>query len=170
MSAFITKVKNTIRQQLSGGIYRLIKVVRLGNADVQEVDEVAPFGVDANPIEDMEAIYLETSTRGGAVIVGYMNRNQLADKGEVRLYSVDSNGMQKTFIWLKKDGTIEIGGTTDNAVRYAPLNEKLQQLVTFLNQELGKISVGISGAGGSYTPGTATLDISGAKIDNITTS
>jgi len=148
---------------------RITKVLKHGKDNVVTGLECAPYGIDSNPIADMRAIYSITEDTGRKVIIGYININQLAGVGETRIYSTDSNGVLKSFIWLKNDGTYQFGGTADNAVRYAPLNTGLQQLVTALQSELALIAAGIATGGGSYTPGTLNLNITGSKINEIKT-
>jgi hypothetical protein len=163
---FIATVKSTFIQDS----YRMVKVVRFGKDDVQEVSECSPFGVDANPIANMGAVYAETIDDSEPVIVGYINKEQLASPGEIRLFSTDSDGNLKTYLWLKANGDTLLGGDADNAVRYSKLNEGLTTFTNFLNEQLVLISTGIATGGGSYTPGTASIDISQSKIEEIKTS
>lgn len=152
------------------GIKRLIKFIGLGSKDVQEVRQLAPFGIDSAPIKDMVAVYSETGVKGESVVLGYFNRSLLADSGEFRTYSVDSNGEVKFYIWQKKNGTCEIGGNTHNLVRYTPLNSGLQAFITDLKAELLLIQTGIIAGGGTYTPTpTLGININGSKIDEIKT-
>lgn len=137
---------------------RLVKVLRLGKSDVQTPFAVSPFGVDSNPIKDMIAVYSDTGEKGKTVIIGYINKNQLADKGELRLFSTDEAGILKKYIWLKNDDTIEIGGDTDNMVRYSALATAFNIMLTDLNAARAALSL---------PPSTA--DISTAKIDEIKT-
>jgi hypothetical protein len=163
---FITKTISTLLDKLKR---REIKVLRFGKSDIQTPIEVGPYGIDSNPIKDMIAIYSETSERGKAVIVGYMNKNQLAQPGEFRAYSTDNNGGLKTYIWLKNNGNMEIGGDTNFLVRYNQLNQELQNFALFMNEQFALIATGISAGGGSYTPGNAQIDISEAKTEKIKT-
>lgn len=163
----ITKVISTSFDDLQR---RIIKVLRKGKSDVQTPMEAVPFGIDSNPIKDMIAVYGQTEEKGKTVIIGYIDKNKLAASGETRLYSTDNNGSLKTYVWLKNDGTMEIGGNTKHMVRYEELNTALQNFKTLMQTELGKIQTGIIAGGGSYTPGSLTIDVSPAKIDNIKTS
>lgn len=122
---FTTK---TFSSQLDDLKRRVIKVLRFGNSDVQTALESMPFGLDAPPIKDMVAIYGETSVKGQVVIIGYLNKNQKAEPGEFRMYSTDANGAEKFYVWLKKDGIVEIGGDTNFAVKYNELKEELDKL------------------------------------------
>lgn len=107
---------------------RIIKFLRKGQNDVQTSNEAMAYGLDSNPIENMVAIYAETSQKGRTVIIGYINKNQLAAPGEYRTYSTDAAGNMKFYTWLKNDGTYEIGGTVDNMVRFSKLKEAFDEL------------------------------------------
>jgi hypothetical protein len=165
----ITKVVKTV---VESGL-RVVQIIRSGRTDTVTAKQVAPMGVDSNPIAGMKAIYLPGSTLGPKQVIGYYNPGVMAAPGEIRLFSVDGDGNMVTYIWLKNAagaGQLVLGGTADNAVRYTALNMALQSdVVNFINTQLGLIAAGISGGGGSYTPGTMSVDISGAKIDEIST-
>lgn len=148
---------------------RLVKVLRIGRSDVRTPFEAVPYGIDSNPIKDMVAVYSETAEKGKDVIVGYLNKNQLADVGESRMYATDANGNLKLYVWLKADGTMELGGTADNAVRYQKLSDATTAYQNKVITELGKISAAIALLGGSYTVGDVSFDISQAKINEIKT-
>jgi len=162
----LTKVISTSIDKVSR---RLVKILRFGNNDVQEPFQANNFGVDSNPIAGMVAVYSATSENGANVIVGYLNKNQMANPGEIRIFSTDSDGNLKTYLWLTADGEIKIGGDIDNAMRYSPLKDELDNFKTQIQAELVKIATGITGVGGAYVPGTLTIDISGAKINEIKT-
>ena len=72
-------------------------------------------------------------------------------------------------IFLKTDGSLEIGGNVDNMIRYGPLNTALQSHNAAINMELGKIAAAISTLGGTYLPDTISTDISASKIDQVKT-
>ena len=112
---------------------RLVKFLRMGASDVREKQEISPFGFDSNPIKDMIAVYSETGEVGKSVIIGYINKNQIAESGESRMYSTDDNGVLKMFLHLKKDGTAEFGGNTKNLTRFQELESGFNQLRTDLN-------------------------------------
>lgn len=162
---------------------RLIKFSRLGTSDVRERYEVSPYGFDSNPIEKMVALYAETGVIGQSVIIGYINVNQVADVGEMRLYSTDADGAEQIYAWLKNDGTMELGGDADNMVRFSKLEEAYNQLKddhdalvqTFNNHiHITTATIGVGGPG-SIAPTTTTENpssgnIAPAKIDEIKTS
>lgn len=148
---------------------RVIKFLRYGKSDIQTAQEITPFGIDSNPLKDMIAVYGQTGENGKTVILGYVNKNQIAEIGETRIFSQTENGADSFYIHLKNDETLEIGGTAHNLVRYTPLNTALQQQVNAINVELGKIAAGIATGGGAYTPQPISLNISDAKIEEIKT-
>jgi len=163
---------------------RIIKVLRKGKADVQTAFEAMPFGTDAMPVKDLIAIYAETSIKGKKVIVGYINKNQLAEVGENRTYSTDENGDVKTFIWLKNDGQMQIGGDTDHMVRFSEMETAFNALKADFNDfvsttygphtHITTATISASAVPGVLSPTTSQgtpsdADISGAKIDEIET-
>ena len=144
-------------------------MLRFGTSDVQEPIQVAPHGIDSNPVKGMKAIYSPTNERGKNIIIGYMNADMLAAVGETRVFATDADGDLKTFIWLKADGSMQLGGSADNAVRYSPLNDGLQDLKTAINAELVKVQTAIVSIGGAYSRVDVSVDITDSKIDEIKT-
>lgn len=143
---------------------RILKVMQYG---AKTAAECAPFGDDSSPIKGMTAIYVQTDEIGDPVIVGYINQNQKAAAGEKRFYSLDEDGNEKCFIWLKNNGDIELGGNTDNLVKFTPLNTAINTQTTLINTELTKIAAAIALLGGSYTVAPISTDISQSKADKL---
>ena len=153
---------------------RVVKLLRLGYSDVQTSDQANPHGIDSNPVKDMIAVYAETAQKGETVIIGYLNKDQLAEPGETRIYSTDANGVFKTSIWLKADGTIEVGGNTKNLVRYQELEAAFNELTQNFNAFVEKYNAHThSGATAPIIPAAiatqTTADISQSKIEEIKT-
>lgn len=146
------------------GMKRILKIQEFGT---KTADEVAPFGVDSSPIENMTAIYSTTSNNSESIILGYINKNQLAEAGETRFFSLDSNGALKAFVWLKKDGKLQLNGDAFTAVRFAPLQAGLNVEVNLINAELAKIAISIGNLGGSYVPAPISLDISNSESPDV---
>jgi hypothetical protein len=175
----ITKVISTSFDTLN----RLkVKFLRFGKSDVQECIEASPYGIDSNPIKDMIAIYAPTEQSGNNYIIGYLNKNRLAEIGENRLFSTDENGTLKAWIWLKNDGKIQVLGDSDNFVRYSKLEEAFNELKASHNELAEKWNTFAT----AYVPGSPatvgtpptlatsivqpnTSDISGAKINEVQT-
>lgn len=144
---------------------RILKVQQFG---AKSANEVAPFGIDANPIKGMTAIYAETSNNSETVVIGYINENQLANSGEIRLYSVDENKTLKSFIWLKNDNTIEFNGNSYSSVRFEPLKQGINNKDNLINIELAKIATAINAiVPGSYVPVNITTNIDSAKNEDL---
>ena len=159
---------------------RIVKFLRYGKSDVQTSFEAMPFGIDSNPTKDLIAIYGATGENGKTVIVGYINKNQIADVGELRLFSTDSDNAEKFYIYLKNDGNCEIGGDADNMVRYS----KLQSAFDELKQDFNNHIQNWNAFSAAYAPGSPTTlgtpptaltsqgsnaDITQAKINEIKT-
>lgn len=138
---------------------RMIKVDQFG---AKEVYECSPFGFDSNPIKDMTAVYADTSENGEPIIIGYINENQIAEKGELRLYN--SN---EAYIQLKIDNTIELNGSDRTIVAYQDLVRELNKTINDLNTELTKIQTAISGLGGVYTLKNVEIDISSSEVKDV---
>lgn len=142
-----------------------LKVFQFG---VKTADLVSDFGDDSSPLKDMIAIYSDTSETGESVIIGYLNKNQISNPGEKRIFSLKEDGSLSTSIHLKNDETLEIAGSINNAVTYSPLNIALQKQVLALNAELVKIAGVLNTlAPASYIATPVSIDISGAKVDNV---
>ena len=117
----------------------------------------------------MIAVYAETSNISEPVVVGYINKNQIAKTGEKRIFSLKPDGTVATSIHLFTDGTMNVGGDNDNAVRYSPLNSGIYAKDALINIELTKIATAISLLGGTYAPSNISTDIEAAKINEIKT-
>lgn len=158
---------------------RLVKFLRLGKYDVQEVKVVGPYGVDSAPIKDVVGLYVKTGVKGESVLVGYINKNQLADIGEHRLFSTNSEGQQQTYVWLKNDGILEIGGDDDFMVRYSKMAEAYNEMKTDINNLKTLISTWtpVPTDGGAslqaflatWSGTNLTKNIEDSKIDTIKT-
>lgn len=159
---------------------RLVKFLRLGKSDIQEKYQLAAPGIDAAPIENMVALYTNTSENGKSVIVGYINQNQIADPGETRIFSTDDSGELKFFLHLKNNGTAEFGGDSKNMVRFQELEQAFDELKMDFNNLVnvfnththptaptGPISIPSPGPG--FPVSVSSADISGAKIEEIKT-
>lgn len=163
--------------------YRHIKVQVMGKNDVQTPVEASPYGMDSNPVKDLAAIYAPSTVSGEPVIIGYLLKDRLAEVGELRLYATNASGALQNYIWLKADGTIEVGGEDDNLVRYSELETAFNDLKGTVNDLLGKWNnfcldyvpgspamTGLPATLAASTIPDNTADISGAKIEEIKTS
>lgn len=108
--------------------YRIMKALYLGDDDVRTADESGPFGIDSNCPKDFVAVYARSHVRDEPVVVGYIFSGKIAGVGETRVFSVKDDKSVSQYIWLKNDGTMEVGGDADNMVRYSKLEEAYNQL------------------------------------------
>jgi hypothetical protein len=170
-------LSKTISTQITK-LYRSIKVLRYGNGDYQTPMEAMPYGFDSNPIKDMVAVYAPTAEKGKSVIVGYLNKNQKAGIGELRLFATDESGTEKFYTWMKADGTMEIGGDTNYAVKFNELKTEFNNLKKSHNDLLTEykthvhpgVTVGMGSTGATVSTQTPnTSDIDNAKNDKIKT-
>jgi hypothetical protein len=160
MASTLSKIKEVF----SNKSFRMFKVLEYG---AKTANESSPFGVDSHPVNDTTAVMIKTDTISKSVILGFLQKNRKAEKGEIRFYSTDEDGNEKTFLWLRNDGTIEIAGDSDNAVKFIPLDSALQNMVGQINSQLTAIASGITSAGGAYVPTNITLDISASKVNEV---
>ena len=148
----MNSISKVISTKLDSLNRRLIKVLRFGRSDVQEVLEASPHGIDSNPVKGMVAIYSKTSENGKNVVIGYVNKNKIANVGEFRAFSTDENNNVKAYIYLKNDGDLLLNGNSDNAVRYSELANAFNDLQNKYNDLANKWNAFVS----AYVPGSPT--------------
>lgn len=141
-----------------------VKFLRFGKSDVGTAQQARPHGIDSLPPEGATGVYVKSSNSADPALLGYVGGTSGVEAGETRIYATDATGAEKFSILLKKDGTVEIGGNSDNLVGYGGLDAGLQTLVTDLN---AKLATAFSAVGGTW-PGTS-VDVSGAKKEDIKT-
>lgn len=169
-------IVNAIMTSIDSLKRRVVQLTDFGK-NVKTAFQAGSYGDDSSPIKNMVAVYGETTQLGRNVVIGYINRNQLAAAGEKRIFSTDSSGNVKYYIWLHNDGTCEFGGTGDNLVRFSNLQTAFNQLKSDFNTFIAAYNlhthVGVTvgaGATGITTPGTSSsADISGAKVTEMIT-
>ena len=154
-------------------LINLKRILKVAQYDVKTASESMPFGEDSSPIKDMIAIFAETSNNSESVIIGYINKNQIAGPGEKRMFSLKEDGTLSTYIWLKADGTMEIGGNNDFAVKYSGLESAFNQLRTDLNNHIINYNTHVHPSIGAPTIAVSTpsaADITTSKNTNLKTS
>lgn len=158
----LSKVKSFVIEQGK----RILKVQQYG-AKTAKVS--SSYGDDSQPLKNMTAIYARTGVNSEPVILGYINTQQLASEGEKRLFSQKADGSLSFYIHLKNNGTFELGGAADNAVRFSPLKAGIDTKDDLINAELAKIATAIGTLGGTYTVAPVNTDITSAKITEVKT-
>lgn len=160
----ITKIKSS---RIVNGI-RLLTALVTGKNDVREYYETSPYGWDSSPVANVKAVYMSTLNRGDNVNTGYIATDRIAQPGESRMYSTDSSGSTKYFVYCYTDKVvIGTGSPSNHLTQFEALNEKLQDQISQINTQLDAIQAGISSAGGSYVPVHIVEDFTGAKTNNI---
>lgn len=145
-----------------GTTQRLMLQVELtGPDDVQTVEYVPLPGTDANPINGSKVFIMAVANSYLIAFAADDGVTPTADTGENFLYSIDDSGVVQALIKLLKSGIIEINGNADFAIRFNALDTALQTLVTQINATFATKG-DASGAAGALT-----LDISGAKVDEV---
>lgn len=146
---------------------RLIqKVQRLGKSDIQTAPVSAPYGVDSNAIKDMVAVYAETSMKGQQVIIGYINKNAIAEVGGLRLFSTDDTGKEQFYVYLRASNNLELGGTARHLARFEELKTAFNSLKATFDEHVHLSTP--TGTPTSTPTEPSTADISQCKIENIT--
>lgn len=149
---------------------RLVKITRFGKNDTQTGIEASPYGTDSNPVKGMRAIYAETASKGEQVIIGYVNKDLLAGVGEHRIFSTDLLGNVVFSVWLKNDGTCQIGGNLNHMTRYEALEVAFNELQAKFNAfAAAYVPGGPTVVGLPPTVAQSTGDITAAKITQVKT-
>ena len=139
-----------------------IKIIRFGNNDILTANPVNNANVDSTPIDTGVAIFAETSNNSEPIILGYINENNTADKGEITIYSQNSSGARMIELKIKNNGTIELGGNVDNIMKYGIFNSIIQTFINQINTQLVTACALIP-----YTWVPVTADFSTAKVNNV---
>lgn len=151
----LAKVKESIIEKSR----RIIKVIQYG---VKTAKQVAPYGIDSTPLENLTAIYCESENDNEAIIIGYINKNHITKKGEIRIYS-DSGA----YVHCKDNGIVDINGNDYSAVRYQELNLELQKQISLLNIELSKIATAGATIGMIYAPTLLQIDLTQSESSTV---
>lgn len=109
--------------------------VELTKGENSIMEQYGPPGDDSRPIAG-DLVYTSTKEgTGSRVALGYIDQVNAptAQEGEKRLYSRDSAGVPIATIWLKNDGTIEMGNTVEASLLtlMEDLIQAVQDIKTF---------------------------------------
>ena len=154
-----------------------------GGGRITTAENFSPAGDDSFPLLTDIPFIVPAPGTGRFVVLGYLdpiNEGQ-ALEGERRFIARDSSGAPVSFVWLRNDGSLELNGAGDYAVRYTPLEEQVHQLRddlnAFIQAYLAHIhtttaTIGSSGTPGVISPtastvGESSIDISPAKVDMV---
>jgi hypothetical protein len=144
---------------------RIIKALTLGGAATAK--EVYPFGFDSQALGDLTAIYADTSNKDESVIIGYINKNQLAEAGGSRMFAIGNSGEVVGFVYARASGVLELNGSAFSSVRFQSLKIAIDNNDALINAELAKIATAITTLGGTYVVapiGTNLLNTESATV------
>ena len=149
-----------------------------GGGRITTAENFSPAGDDSFPLLTDIPFIVSAPGTGRFVVLGYLdpvNAGQ-ALEGERRFIARDSSGAPVSFVWLRNDGSLELNGADDYAVRYTPLAEQIHQLRDDLNEFIGvfklhKHSTAAVGApsipDNAATATDSTIDISGSSVGTV---
>jgi hypothetical protein len=143
----------------------IIKALTLKGASTAK--QIGSFGIDSNPIDNYTAIYADTTNINESVIIGYINKHYITEKGEIRIYSLDSNSTVKSYVYAKKDGNLELNGNAFSGVRFENLEIAINNNNTLINAELLKIATAIATLGGTYTFVPVSTNLENTKSESV---
>jgi hypothetical protein len=160
----LLRITQTTRNNLKQLVVKMI-----GAKATYTAEQYAPHGVDSRPPNGMTAIYMKTTADGDECVIGYLTRDGLAAVGENRLFSTDENGALKSWCWLKNDGTIELNGNENFAVKFNELKAEFNKLKASYNNLVSifnsHVHPGVTTGGGSTTPTPTPAAANTSNID-----
>ena len=154
-----------IRKNRDGDVNKLLLQVRLSDIDdVQTVEFKSHAGDDTRPPNGSNVLVVSAGEAWKIAVASDDDVVPSMAVGEKKLYST-SGGSIQAFINLKSDGTIEINGNTDFAVRFTALETAFNQLKSDYNSHT---HVSVTSVGTPTIPvPQSTADMSGAKVDGV---
>ena len=112
------------------------------------------------------AIFAEAAMKGDQVIIGYVNKNAIAEVGGLRLFSTNSAGAEQFYVYLRASNNLELGGDARHLARFEELETAFNELKSAYNSHTHLSTA--TGTPTSTTSAASSADISACKIDNIT--
>lgn len=145
------------------------------NVLAPKYDRVARYsgtpGIVGIPLKDDDSIIIQIGDDlSKMVFIGTLQNQDIA-KGEVLIYSRDSDGNLKAKVYCDKDGNVTINDDSDNAVRFSELKSGFDELKSDFNSFVSStynphVHTGVTPGPGSTgtTPSIGTSSV--ASIDN----
>lgn len=146
-------------------LVRMLQVELSADDDIQSVEMIRPGGDDFSP-PDGTRVFIVQVGPAYKLSLGVDDKVEpQAAKGDHWLYAIDGAGDAASIIKLIGNGTAEILGDTDFAVRYSALETAFNQLKSDFDTH---VHSGVTSGGSSTAVTTpSTADITGAKINEI---
>ncbi len=156
----IAKLLSFVRTKADGAHVSDVKIDPGGEANLTAQHFACP-GDDSHPLPGDYVASSPSTGSGTEQITGYIdpaNAGQ-AGPGEKRIYSRDSSGTVVAVVWLRDDGTIEIGlDPTDAAAVASIVDARLDALESKLNGLITKYNTHVHPATMGSTSPTATQE------------
>ncbi|MFW6031043.1 MAG: hypothetical protein ACOC9T_00510 [Myxococcota bacterium] len=111
-----------------------------GGGDNRTAQHFACPGDDSHPLAGDYVATAPSTGRGNEHVTGYIDPSNepQAGPGEKRIYARDGDGAIVMVVWLKADGTLELGLDPSDAVAVASrVNERLDAIESKLNSLIG---------------------------------
>lgn len=132
----------------------------------REARTFSPAGMDVAPLDGDQVLILEAGPSSQTAQIGIVNKDVIAEKGEMRIYSRDSDGNVKASVHCKANGDIEIVSSGKIAIDNQA--EKLKVLFDDLMEEIKDIVTIGSPSVHTIKPTTkAKLDALKARFNNL---
>ena len=122
------RIARSIQSKIKDG-YRLLKTTESSEANVKTVN---PIGFDSRPVKNVKYVILNLY-RAIVSIGGIQKPISDLDEGEVCTYSQEKKGGVSATIKHRNDGTLELNGNEDYAVKYNELKTAFNELQTQFN-------------------------------------
>jgi hypothetical protein len=133
--------------------------------DVQSIEQINKNGEQTNPRNDANVVIIEISNtwKIAVAIDDLVEPDASLDKGEKKIYALDSGNNIVASILLKNDGDIQLNGGTDWAVQFTAMKAAFDQFVTDFDDHTHPAPGGATGVPVAPT----TADMAGAKVDDV---
>lgn len=176
-----TIVKSSIETNLDGENETRMVSAELSSAeDVQSIELIGQNGEQTNPLDDATVIILEITKNWkiAVAIKDLVEPDNTLERGEKKIYSLDSSNTIQACVRFKGDGTLILNEGTDWAIQFTEMKSAFDQLKNDFDAFVGKYN----SHGHSYFPGplaaaisspttdqgsTSTADMSNAKIESV---
>ena len=155
-----------IKENVDGNPARFAQCRVTADEDAQLVELMRCSGDDSAPPLNTTVFIIDF---GGRRIGFPLNDGIEPEALSEEKISYSSSGESKAAtISQRTDGTIEINGAADFAVRFNQLETIIAaQVQNVVNANLTAIQGEISSLGGSYTPTLLNIDLTGARVDSV---
>ena len=155
-----------IKPNKDGNLDKILLLVKiLTDNDIQTVEYMRDIGDQTIPVNGTRVLIIGIGKTWKIAIRSDDGIPPTMSVGEKKIYSVANNDVS-AFVNFRNDGTVEINGSANYAVRYQALQDAFDQLKTDFDAH---VHSGVTtGPGLSGTPTTSiTTDISDARVDEV---